>query len=456
MYIGGSRYDHRMIGGLLAAASRLLLGVFYRRVDVVGLAHVPRSGPLLIVANHQNALVDPMLLLGTLPRALRPVAKAPLFANPVLGPLLRAVGAVPVHRRQESAGSPDRNDEAFARVTALFAAGEAVLLFPEGVSQPEPVLMPLRTGAARLLLGAEHARGGALGITLLPVGLVYEEPGSFRTGRALVVTGEPVPTRDLVDGYAADPTAAVRALTDRIAGALRGLIIEAEDRHTLHLVGAVERLWGARAENDAVARAAWTRRALTAYAILRREAPARVASFRRALEQYEKDRELAGVDDPVYARYPIDRVVRYAAREGSSLLVGAPLALWGLCVHALPYRLTGFVLRLLSPEADMIATNKLAVGTLLYPLCWAIEAWTVARIAGGLAVLAFLLLLVPAGFFALTWHARLVHFRAQALGFFAFLFRPDLHRRLRARRHALQAELDALARMVPVGVETRP
>ena len=73
----------------------------------------------------------------------------------------------------------------------------------------------------------------------------------------------------------------------------------------------------------------------------------------------------------------------------------------------------------------------------------------------GIALLAFLLLLVPAGFFALTWHARLVHFRAQALGFLAFLFRPDLHRRLRARQHALQAELDALARMVPVAAETR-
>ena len=104
----------------------------------------------------------------------------------------------------------------------------------------------------------------------------------------------------------------------------------------------------------------------------------------------------------------------------------------------------------------MVATNKLAVGALLYPLCWAIEAWTVARIAGGIALLAFLLVLVPAGFFALTWHARLLHFRAQALGFLAFLFRPDLHRRLRARRHALRTELDALARMVPGAVETRP
>ena len=81
---------------------------------------------------------------------------------------------------------------------------------------------------------------------------------------------------------------------------------------------------------------------------------------------------------------------------------------------------------------------------------YAALAWTSASGSISLAIAA------AAGFFALTWHARLVHFRAQALGFLAFLFRPDLHRRLRARRHALQAELDALARMVPVAAETHP
>src|SRR5215813_6137004 len=104
-----------MIGALLARASRLLLGLFYRRIDVVGLSRVPPTGPLVVVANHHNALVDPMLLLGTLPRTLRPIAKAPLFSHPVLGPLLRLAGAILVHRRQESDGDPERNAAAFAR-----------------------------------------------------------------------------------------------------------------------------------------------------------------------------------------------------------------------------------------------------------------------------------------------------------------------------------------------------
>ena len=445
-----------MIGRVLAAASRVLLAVFYRRIDVIGLSRVPRESPLVVVANHHNALVDALLLLGALPRTLRPIAKAPLFRYPVLGLLLRLAGAIPVHRRHESEAGPDRNAVAFARVAALLGAGEAIVVFPEGVSQPEPLLMPLRTGAARLVLDAEQRHAGALGVTVLPVGLVYEEPGTFRIGRALVLVGEPVPMRDLVARYAAEPIPTVRALTDRIAAALRALVIEAEDRRTLRLMGAVERLWTMSEARDPASRAAWMRRVMAGYTRLRQEAPARVARFREELERYEKEREIAGLDAPLLRTYPVAQVLRYAVREGASLVLGAPLALWGVVVHAMPYHVTRLIVRLLRAEDDMVATLKLVVGVLVYPIFWAAETWVVARLAGAVAAMAFVITLVPTGFLALTWHARLTRFRAQALGFLAFLFRPDLHRRLLAQRDALRAELDALARMAEPESSERP
>jgi hypothetical protein len=67
------------------------------------------------------------------------------------------------------------------------------------------------------------------------------------------------------------------------------------------------------------------------------------------------------------------------------------------------------------------------------------------RVGGPWAVAAFVAALVPSGFFALSWQERLRRFRGQVIGFLAFLFRPDLHRRLLARRGALRDELDALA-----------
>src|SRR5204863_341747 len=80
---------------------------------------------------------------------------------PFIGPFLRLMGALPVQRRQEAGNDPARNAALFAATTATLQAGGAILIFPEGRTQPEPVLMDLRTGAARMLLAAEGGGGAA-------------------------------------------------------------------------------------------------------------------------------------------------------------------------------------------------------------------------------------------------------------------------------------------------------
>ncbi|MBI2468118.1 MAG: 1-acyl-sn-glycerol-3-phosphate acyltransferase, partial [Candidatus Rokubacteria bacterium] len=94
---------------LVRGLVRFLLGIFYRRIEVIGAERVPRDGPLILAANHHNSIVDAMLLLSVIPRRLRTLANAPLFRHPLIGPFLRLVGALPVHRRQEAGDDPARN-----------------------------------------------------------------------------------------------------------------------------------------------------------------------------------------------------------------------------------------------------------------------------------------------------------------------------------------------------------
>ena len=119
---------YRAVRGVI----RLLLWLFYRRIDMVGAERIPPSGPLLVAANHHNSVVDAMLVLGKCPRQVTVLANAPLFRHPLIGPFLRTIGAVPVHRRAEAGDDPRKNDAMFATVITALRAGGAILIFPEG------------------------------------------------------------------------------------------------------------------------------------------------------------------------------------------------------------------------------------------------------------------------------------------------------------------------------------
>ena len=432
---------------LFRGIARVLVALFYRRVDVIGRERVPGSGPILVAANHQQGLMDGLLLAATFPRPLRPIAKAPLFRYPLIGQMARLAGAIPVHRRQDEGGGAADNEAMFGAARRALEAGDALLIFPEGVSQPEPAIMPLRTGAARLLLAEEGERRA----TLLPIGLMFHEPATFRVGTAFVLIGEPVPTADLET--TSDAEEAVRQLTARLGVALQRLIVEARDRHTLDLVLAAESIWREEvpdAAADTLARTTWRQRAARAHGYLREVEPLRMAALRRRLERYVKDLDLAGLTDrDVSQGYPFRAVLRYVLRQGFALVLGLPLALWGLINHALPYGITALVVRALKPEADVEATYKVAVGLVLYPVCWAIEGWGLWRVAGERLLLVFLLSLLPTGFFALSWTARVEQVRRDARGLIAVLLDRDLRSHLLARRREIMAEFQALLQRVP-------
>jgi 1-acyl-sn-glycerol-3-phosphate acyltransferase len=437
---------YRLVRGFI----RLLLRLFYRRVDLVGAERIPAAGPLIIAANHHNSLVDPMLIMGTFPRRITVVANAPLFRHPLIGPFLHAVGALPVNRRTEAGDDPRKNEAMFVAAIAHLRGGGAILIFPEGRTQPVPTLLPLRTGAARLVLGAETA-GSRPGVTLLPVGLVFETPGTFREASALVAVGTPVSADDCLAGYAADPEATVRRLTERLASAIRAQIVEAEDQHTLELVAALERAWredrgGGRA--DAAASLAWRREVMRAARALAERTPDRVVGFRRRLERYRARLSESGLSDAELGRpYTAAVVARWILVNATALVITLPLALWGLVSHAAPYWLTRAAVAAMRRTEEEEATDKMAAGLVLYPLCWAAEAWLVKRWAGTTALVLFLALLIPSALVALAWRDRLDRVERQAGAFVRFGLDRRLHADLITERRALVEEAVALAEL---------
>lgn len=154
---GSDRFNAFMLG---AHALTHLIAPFLLRLSVQGLERgLPRSGPLIVAANHASAL-DPVLLTGYLAPAIgRPIhwmAKQELAHDPLLGPILRGYGGFTVRR-----GALDT--EAFRTAKAVLDAGRVLAVFPEGTRSRDGSLQPAKPGVALLAL-----RSGA---PILPVGI---------------------------------------------------------------------------------------------------------------------------------------------------------------------------------------------------------------------------------------------------------------------------------------------
>jgi glycerol-3-phosphate O-acyltransferase/dihydroxyacetone phosphate acyltransferase len=208
---------------VLVAAFRRLMRLYFRDIERVGEAPGPDTRGRVIVSNHTNALIDPILVLTDAACEISPVAKSTLWKIPGLRWLLDRAQAVPIVRRKDT---PDKdaalNDSMFDQVAAHIGGGGNILIFPEGTSHSEPHLAPLRTGAARMLLAAERVR--KLPPTFQAAALEFDARTDFRS-RCLVLWG---PVRRFADVPGATDEDRVRNATAIMEQDLGELLVEGE------------------------------------------------------------------------------------------------------------------------------------------------------------------------------------------------------------------------------------
>jgi 1-acyl-sn-glycerol-3-phosphate acyltransferase len=191
-----------------------------RRVEVAGRSHIPAGRPVLVVSNHFNGVIDPVVLTVALRQLPRFIAKDGLAKLPVVGFFLRWAGVVFVHR-QVDRGSAPGNTDAFRECHEALRKADVVAIFPEGTTHDRPRMDPIKTGAARIALGARAA--GATGVVILPIGLTFPDKIALRVS-ALVQIGLPIELDDAIaPGVGPDDHEAVRHLTATIDAGLRDI-----------------------------------------------------------------------------------------------------------------------------------------------------------------------------------------------------------------------------------------
>ena len=187
---------------ILAPAVKFFLGV-----HATGLENIPKRGGLLVCCNH-IAIRDVFVVACVFPRQLRFIAKKELFSVPVIGSLIRALGAVKLDRGGKDIG-------AIRTSVDLAKSGEAVSIFPQGHRYPgvNPATTQTKNGAALI---AYHS-----GCDVLPVCIQVkgEKYGIFR--RVNLHFGKVIPNSEL--GFKNGGHEEYKAATDRIFGEIVSL-----------------------------------------------------------------------------------------------------------------------------------------------------------------------------------------------------------------------------------------
>lgn len=423
------------------------LKIFFRRIELVNPARVPVDDPLVFVANHPNALVDPLLLFVALPRRVSFLGKSTIFKMPVIGWLARMMETLPVYRQSDAPEDMGKNRETFRACRDLLKADGAIALFPEGVSHDEPRLLPLKTGAARIALGAMSVgvNPDAVKLKIVPVGLFYTNKTTFRS-EVMVSFGEPFEVPPGALGDDGEPErGAVKDLTERIETALGKVTINAESANEMETAIHAEEVFSSVYEvNDPRQSLAEKFAFMQNFAEINEETSAEAGVLEKRLTDYQKKLDELGVEPenlalPQYSRLAM---AKYVLSKFWFLVLAAPLAIIGLILHFPAYKLCNLPVRAYGKDsADMSSTIKIISGLVFMSLTWGIIAFVVDYFFDWKVALVSLPLAFLCGYLAVRSVEEIEELRGWLKVGYLFLARRQKFLRLLAERQKLHREL---------------
>ena len=195
---------------------KIALHLYYKRILVEGAESIPKNQPVILVANHQNALIDPLVVGAHI--SIRPyfLTRAAVFKNPVAAYLLNLIQMLPVYRVMDGFSTIPQNQRTFQKTNQVLQQNGSVLIFAEGNHSIIRNIRPLSKGFTRMAYGA-LAEAPEIKPVVVPVGIQYS--AHKKSGSVVKISiGKPIP----VDP---DPAQALK-LTRQVEAALKSLVVD--------------------------------------------------------------------------------------------------------------------------------------------------------------------------------------------------------------------------------------
>jgi glycerol-3-phosphate O-acyltransferase/dihydroxyacetone phosphate acyltransferase len=364
---------------------RLALGFYFRRIERFHMERVPESGPVLFVSNHPNSLTDSFVIGASVPRKVNFIGTVQLFQFKPVKWLLTQCGVIPINRVKDNPRAMRSVADTFEAVYRVLERGEAVGIFPEGVTYDDSALKEVKSGAARMALELENRHGGKLGLRIVPVGLTYSAKEIYRSA-ALAHFGEPLVAADFIESYAERRKECVVKLTEEIERRIQSLIVHIPQLEQTRVVEGVKRLYlerlrlGNRIECEPAAEQArgllLTQQIAEAVDQVYRTQPERAAAFAVKLDFYERWLARLKISEDALELFSRKgKLAAEAALWAVIAVIGAPVAFYGWVHRLVPFALVRWSRRkftLPDRRKAQASTTAIAAGVVGFGVCYGV------------------------------------------------------------------------------------
>jgi 1-acyl-sn-glycerol-3-phosphate acyltransferase len=387
------------------------LRVFYRHIQVKGLENIPKDGPLIIVSNHPNTIMDPLTIACSIDREAYFIAKAVIFKSSLAKWFLPKLNLIPVHRAQDDPSQMEQNEQTFLKTFEHLEKGKLILIFPEGISMNHRKLKKIKTGAASIALGAEARNEFRLGVKIVCIGLNYSSHHRFRSDLFINID-QPIEVNLYKENYRSDTVEAVRLLTDEIRQRLESKIVAIEDEQIDRFVQRIEIIYKSQLlnelgysskirEHDFLVTKAISEVVTHFYST----DPQRVQRIQANVDNYFESLDRISLNEHTIRRYsdgksipPLLNVIYF--------ITGFPFYLIGIVSNYLPFKLPEWIAKKISAREYHGSVTYL-LGIFTFTLFYILQLWAIQKIFNEVWITVTYFILLPlTGFFAFFYWRR--------------------------------------------------
>jgi 1-acyl-sn-glycerol-3-phosphate acyltransferase len=218
----------------------------YYKINIKNIDRIQSDDYIILVANHQNSLIDALVLLSLGDFQPYFMARSDIFANKTVASVLQFLRLMPVYRMRDGYDQLTQNDQSFLKAYEILKEKIPVAIFPEGNHDDKYRLRPFKKGVTRIGFGFRQL-DKTHNLKIVPVGLNYEnhhEPGS----NLFVSVGEPINIADFDDLYDENPVKATAQLISTLSKELRKNMISIENQERYDVISNILILYGASAQ----------------------------------------------------------------------------------------------------------------------------------------------------------------------------------------------------------------